>query len=213
MAGGASRRVSVGAGVLGAGCQSVPGRRVLGVLCGNQPSDRPTLISKFQPPAFAYFGCCVYCVWLISCLGMTSTLEIRPGSVDHRDLAILERALAKKRGKTARLTGFDGHRIEIPGDLVEALLLIVQQLHTGNGVSIAALRAEVTTAEAADLLNVSRPFVIKLLETGEIPFRKVGTHRRVRLVDVLEYRDRQDAIANAALDNMVRQAEEHGLYD
>ena len=56
-------------------------------------------------------------------------------------------------------------------------------------------------------------FVIKLLETGEIPFRKVGTHRRVRLVDVLEYRDRQDAIANAALDNMVRQAEEHGLYD
>lgn len=44
-------------------------------------------------------------------------------------------------------------------------------------------------------------------------FRKVGTHRRVRLVDVLEYRDRQDAIANAALDNMVRQAEEHGLYD
>ena len=144
---------------------------------------------------------------------MTSTLEIRPGSVDHRDLEILERALAKKRGKTARLTGFDGHRIEIPGDLVEALLLIVQQLHTGNGVSIAALRAEVTTAEAADLLNVSRPFVIKLLETGEIPFRKVGTHRRVRLVDVLEYRDRQDAIANAALDNMVRQAEEHGLYD
>jgi len=44
-------------------------------------------------------------------------------------------------------------------------------------------------------------------------FRKVGTHRRVRLVDVLKYRDRQDAIANAALDNMVRQAEEHGLYD
>ena len=95
---------------------------------------------------------------------MTSTLEIRPESVDRRDLAILERALAKKRGQTARLTGFDGHRIEIPGDLVEALLMIVQQLHTGNGVSIAALRAEVTTAEAADLLNVSRPFVIKLLD-------------------------------------------------
>ena len=74
-------------------------------------------------------------------------------------------------------------------------------------------QSELTIAEAADLLNVSRPFVIKLLETGEIPFRKVGTHRRVRLVDVLQYRDRQDAIANAALDDMVRQAEEHGLYD
>ena len=144
---------------------------------------------------------------------MTSTLEIPPGSVDQRDLAILERALVKKRGKTARLTGFDGHRIEIPSDLVDALLLIVQQLKTGHGVSIAALRAEITTAEAAELLNVSRPFVIKLLESGVMPFRKVGTHRRVRLVDVLEYRDRQDAIANAALDNMVRQAEEHGLYD
>ena len=144
---------------------------------------------------------------------MTSTLEIRPGSVDHRDLAILERSLAKKRGKTARLTGFDGHNIEIPSDLVEALLLIVHQLQTGNGVSIAALRAEVTTAETADLLNVSRPFVIKLLESGAMPFRKVGTHRRVRLIDVLEYRDRQDAVANAALNDMVRQAERHGLYD
>ena len=144
---------------------------------------------------------------------MTSTLEIPPGSVDQRDLAILERALVKKRGKTARLTGFDGHRIEIPSDLVDALLLIVQQLKTGHGVSIAALRAEITTAEAAELLNVSRPFVIKLLESGVMPFRKVGTHRRVRLVDVLEYRDRQDAVASAALDEMVRQAEKHGLYD
>ena len=164
-------------------------------------------------PSFTYFGCCVYCVWFISCLDMTSTLEIRPGSVNHRDLEILERALAKKRGKTARLTGFDGHRIEIPSDLVDALLLIVQQLKTGHGVSIAALRAEITTAEAAELLNVSRPFVIKLLESGVMPFRKVGTHRRVRLIDVLEYRDRQDAVASAALDEMVRQAEKHGLYD
>ena len=144
---------------------------------------------------------------------MTSTLEIPPRSVDHRDLAILERALVKKRGKTARLTGFDGHRIEIPSDLVDALLLIVQQLKTGHRVSIAALRAEITTAEAAELLNVSRPFVIKLLESGVMPFRKVGTHRRVRLIDVLEYRDRQDAVASAALDEMVRQAEKHGLYD
>ena len=144
---------------------------------------------------------------------MTSTLEIPPGSVDRRDLEILERALAKKRGRSARLTGFDGHRIEIPSDLVDALLLIVQQLKTGHGVSIAALRAEITTAEAAELLNVSRPFVIKLLESGVMPFRKVGTHRRVRLIDVLEYRDRQDAVASAALDEMVRQAEKHGLYD
>ena len=144
---------------------------------------------------------------------MTSALEIRPGTIDERDLATLERVLARGRGKSAHLTGFDGHRIEIPGDLGEALLLIVQQLRTGNGVSIAAMRAEVTTAEAAQLLNVSRPFVVKLLETGAMPFRKVGTHRRVKLVDVLEYRDRQDAIANAALEDMVRQAEEHGLYD
>jgi len=82
-----------------------------------------------------------------------------------------------------------------------------------NGVSMSVWRRELTVAEAAELLNVSRPFVIKLLESGAMPFRKVGTRRRVRLVDVLEYRDRQDAIANAALDNMVRQAEEHGLYD
>ena len=97
--------------------------------------------------------------------------------------------------------------------LRRARTLFVQQLKTGHGVSIAALRAEITTAEAAELLNVSRPFVIKLLESGVMPFRKVGTHRRVRLIDVLEYRDRQDAVASAALDEMVRQAEKHGLYD
>ena len=78
---------------------------------------------------------------------------------------------------------------------------------------MSVLRIELTVSEVAELLKVSRPFVIKLLESGAIPFRKVGTHRRVRLVDVLEYRDKQDAVANAALEEMVRQAEEHGLYD
>ena len=97
--------------------------------------------------------------------------------------------------------------------IAEALLFMLEQVRVGNGVSIAALRSEVTTAEAAELLNVSRPFVIKLLESGVMPFRKVGTHRRVRLIDVLEYRDRQDTVASAALDEMVRQAEKHGLYD
>jgi len=75
------------------------------------------------------------------------------------------------------------------------------------------MHAELTTVEAAQLLNVSRPYLIKQLEAGELSFHMVGTHRRLRLVDVLAYRDRIDAQAGAALAALTEHAEELGLYD
>ena len=93
------------------------------------------------------------------------------------------------------------------------LIDIVRQLQAGNGVSVAAIHTDLTTVEAAELLNVSRPHLIKLCENGAIAFHMVGTHRRLRLLDVLAYRDQQDAAARQALNDLTTQAEELDLYD
>ncbi|HZK67184.1 MAG TPA: helix-turn-helix domain-containing protein [Chloroflexota bacterium] len=75
------------------------------------------------------------------------------------------------------------------------------------------VHAELTTQQAADLLNVSRPHLIKLLETGEIPFHKTGTHRRIRFDDLMRYGRLRDQKEASALDEMARDAQEMGLYD
>ena len=144
---------------------------------------------------------------------VTSAVEIRPGSVQARELEVIERVLARDGGEGARLIDSAGDPVEMPAELVAALKTIVEHLRAGHGVSVASLQAELTTVEAAELLNVSRPHLIKLVDGGALPFRMVGAHRRLRLVDVLASRDRQDAAAREALAELTRQAEDLGLYD
>lgn len=110
-----------------------------------------------------------------------------------------------------RLIG-PGGETELPDSLYSVLVRAVHELARGNGISILPIEAEVTTQQAADQLSVSRPYLIKLLEGGEIPFHMVGTHRRVKLIDLLDYRARRDDARETALDNMARQAVELGLY-
>lgn len=116
------------------------------------------------------------------------------------------------KGATARLKVIDGdEQIEVPVAALRLLVDILQQMSLGNAVSIVPMHAELTTQQAADVLNVSRPYLIGLLERGVLPFHKVGTHRRVRFSDVMAYRDRSLAERRAALDELAEQAQELGL--
>lgn len=144
---------------------------------------------------------------------MADVLEVRPGEVPARDLAAFERVLEPLgHGKAARLVGPDGDAIELPEGIHELLVSIVENLKAGNGVTVIPMHAELTTVEAAELLNVSRPFLIKQLEAGALPYHMVGSHRRLRLADVLAYRDRMDEQAEEALAAMAAEAEDLGLY-
>lgn len=143
-------------------------------------------------------------------------LEVRPGAVRPEDLAAFEHALegvAPQVGETPRLTSADGTAIELPEGIHALLVSIVDNLKAGNGVTVIPMHAELTTVEAAEILNVSRPFLIKQIEAGALPHHMVGTHRRLRLADVLAYRDRADAEAEDALAAMATEAEDLGLYD
>lgn len=111
-----------------------------------------------------------------------------------------------------RLIGPDGVGVPLPPELYDVLVQIVAALRAGRAITVAPLAQRLTTQEAAELLGVSRPTVVKLLETGAIPYEQPGRHRRVRLVDVLAYRDRLRAERRSALDQMTRDAEDAGLY-
>jgi excisionase family DNA binding protein len=101
--------------------------------------------------------------------------------------------------------------IELPAGAVALLMDILEAMAAGRGVTIIPENAELTTVEAAEVLNVSRPFLIKLLEEGSIPFRKVGKHRRIRMEDVMAYKTAIDHERESVLDQLVAEAQEQDM--
>jgi excisionase family DNA binding protein len=99
----------------------------------------------------------------------------------------------------------------IPAVAFRLLVNILMQMAQGNAITLIPVHAELTTQEAADLLNVSRPFLVKLLEEGKIPYRKVGTRRRVLYRDIAEYKRRTGEQRRSTLDELAAQAQELGM--
>jgi excisionase family DNA binding protein len=113
----------------------------------------------------------------------------------------------------AKLVGPGGREIEIPEPVHELLLLILKNLQAGRAISIVPEHQQLTTQRAADILGVSRPFLVRLLENGDIPFHMVGSHRRIYLRNLLEYKRQRDAARHEAINNMARAEMEAGTYD
>lgn len=101
--------------------------------------------------------------------------------------------------------------IELPSGAVALLMEILEAMAAGRGVTLIPENAELTTVEAAEILNVSRPYLIKLLEEKAIPHRKVGKHRRVKMEDVMSYKLAIDQERESVLDELARDGQEQGM--
>ena len=119
-----------------------------------------------------------------------TTLE-RTVEPTAEELPELRHILEILSGPAAKLVGPDGEAIALTPSAYEALRTVLACLATGQAISLVPAHTMLTTNEAADYLNVSRPFLIKLLERGEIPFEKVGTHRRVAFRNLVTYREQR----------------------
>ncbi|MEH2405442.1 helix-turn-helix domain-containing protein [Nostoc sp.] len=124
----------------------------------------------------------------------------------------LERVLSVKDFQ-AKLLGANGEKINIPEPIYQVLLQVVHAMASGKAISIIPQQQELTTQQAAELLNVSRPYLIKLLEQGEIPHIKVGSHRRVRFDDLMKYKQQRDTKRREGLKELTQFLQDEGFYD
>ncbi|MFD5461413.1 helix-turn-helix domain-containing protein [Kitasatospora sp. NPDC127059] len=149
----------------------------------------------------------------------TEGRKIAPGTVDaqsaERALRRVRDYLAHNTDATADITivgevGTDDPLV-LPRPTVEMFAAMLAALANGQGVQIMPVNAIVSTQVAADMLNVSRPYLIGLLEKGDIPFERVGRHRRIKFNDVMEYKRRDDRERKDAADSLTALDEELGL--
>jgi excisionase family DNA binding protein len=106
----------------------------------------------------------------------------------------------------------DGVAYELPVSALDSIETILKNLAEGRHSEILSEDQFLTTQQAADILNVSRPFVVRLLESGKLPFKKVGRHRRVRFSDVKAYEERQQRITLQNLQKIAEESQKLGLY-
>lgn len=142
---------------------------------------------------------------------MPSDSEVELARVSSRVLS----GLNLKKNKTIDISLDMGnhHRnsVTLPLSAFRLLICILTQMAEGNAITLIPVHAELTTQEAADLLNVSRPYLIRLLEKKKIPFRKVGTRRRILFQDLMDYKAKIDAVRRKTLDELAKESQELDL--
>ncbi|MFF0811254.1 helix-turn-helix domain-containing protein [Streptomyces albogriseolus] len=153
-------------------------------------------------------------------MGTATGKKLEPGVVDAGDAQRALRRINDYLSRTARSdedievrleTGAGDEALVLPRPVAEMFASILAALAHGQGVQVMPVDVELTTQQAADMLNVSRPYLIGLLESGEIPFRLVGRHRRVRLADLRQYVREDDARRKGAADELMELDQELGL--
>jgi excisionase family DNA binding protein len=148
---------------------------------------------------------------------MSAVLEhtVLPPRGGSAELVHLAEVLRKTEAlsQQPKLVGPDGSQLVLPDEIYKVLRSVVDAMSQGLAITIAPHHTLLTTQEAADLLSISRPTLVRLLEDGEIPFALRGRHRRIKLADVVEYQERVRVSRRATLDEMTQDAAEDGTYD
>lgn len=147
--------------------------------------------------------------------------KMQPVSVppEQRDMVdalsrLLERMSFERVGSSSacRMVGPHGESVAIPHAVFALIGRMAELLAKGEAVTVVSINRELTTQQAADILNVSRQYLVRLLDSREIPFTRTGKHRRLRVIDVLAYKERRDLKRRAALDELTRLSQETGGY-
>lgn len=133
--------------------------------------------------------------------------------LSQTDKQEIENLYKKLREAAAKLVGPDGQTQVLPNNVYSFLMHLLADLRAGSSVTILQSNAQLTTMEASKMLGTSRQFLVNLLEKGEIPFHKVGTHRRIYARDVIAYKAKRDAARRKALDDLARAEYDEGIYD
>jgi excisionase family DNA binding protein len=119
----------------------------------------------------------------------------------------------RRRPAPCKLVGPSGETIPIPESVFYVLERIAEVMARGDSITVVPVGKEMTTQQAADILNVSRQYLVRLLDEGRIPYTKTGKHRRLRIEDVLAFKELRDDHRRAALDELTKSSEALGGYD
>jgi excisionase family DNA binding protein len=143
---------------------------------------------------------------------------VSPSEADARLARESSRLLAtRKLGRRASVRirllgdGDEAEAVSVPASAVRLFLHLLAEMSRGNAVTLVPTHAELTTQQAADLLNVSRPYVVKLLDAGKIPSRTVGKYRRVRFDGLMAYKRKDDDARAKVLDQLTAEGQELGM--
>jgi excisionase family DNA binding protein len=134
---------------------------------------------------------------------------------DRAQLAELSTALraSPRSAEHYELISPNGERHRIPESVIRGIERIAEVLARGDALTIVPVGARMTTQQAADLLNISRQYLVRLLEDNQIPYDRTGKHRRLKVEDVLAYKQRRDRERDEKLDELARLTDELGGYD
>ena len=139
------------------------------------------------------------------------SIPIPPPDSDKHQIAKLYRMLVQEG--TATLVGPSGEKQDLPKPVYDLLRQVLARMQEGKSVSLVPLTEELTTQKAAEILGVSRQYLVRLLEERRIPFHRAGTHRRVYLTDLMAYKRERDASRLAGIRAMAQEAVDAGEYD